>query len=181
MRNESVSTHSRLGNLVVTFSNDEGSTVGVEFSSTTQQTATAIFGVCASAIGSGTGRLVSSTSPGDTEVNSTDGGDNMETRIAVLEADVAHIKNDIASIREDTRKISSDATDAKRDTAVLLQKSVDFDASLSKKPSVDYFDAKFAGLETKISDVKVWILGVLLISFALPTIFFLLNLYLKKG
>ncbi|CAI1926338.1 Uncharacterised protein [Serratia entomophila] len=177
----SASSLDRQGKLLVAYSNDDGSTIGVEFAATTQKAATAVFGICASTFGESTGRLVSTAASSDTLMNSTDGGDNMETRIAVLEADVAHIKNDIASIKEDTRKISSDATDAKRDTAVLLQKSVDFDSSLSKKPSVDYFEAKFASIETKISDVKTWMLGVLLISFAMPTIFFLINLYLKKG
>ena len=170
----------RKGKLVVAFSNDEGSSIGVEFASTTQKTATAIMGICASNIGDRTGRLVTSSSSSDNLENPSDGGDNMEKRLAVLEAEVAHIKSGIAEIKEDTRKISFDATEAKRDTAVLLQKSLDFDASLSKKPSVDYFDAKFSGLETKISDVKTWLLGVLLLSFAMPTIFFLLNLYLKK-
>lgn len=168
------------GKLVVSFSDDEGSSVGVEFSSTTQETATAVMGICASTFGDQTGRLVTTSSSGDTLANSFDGGDDMEKRLAVLEAEVAHIKSSIGEIKEDTRKISSDSTDAKRDTAVLLQKSLDFDASLSKKPSVDYFDAKFAGLETKISDVKSWLLGILLVSFALPIIFFLINLSLRR-
>lgn len=116
-----------------------------------------------------------------TNGSTDDGGDNMESRITALETDVANIKISISDIKEDTRKISSDATDAKRDTAVLLQKTLDFDASLSKKPSVDYFETKFLGLETKISEVKTWVLGVLLASFAMPTIFFLINLYLRKS
>lgn len=109
------------------------------------------------------------------------GGGDMLTRIVKLESDVGHIKDNTLFVRDQMLKVSSDASDAKRDTAVLLQKSVDFDASLSKKPSTDYFDAKFASMETKISDVKVWVLGIFLLSIAIPIITFLLNLYLKKA
>ncbi len=135
MRKESVGAHNKLGNLIVTYSNDEGGTIGVEFSSTTQQVATEIFRVCASTIGENTRKLVSSTSPGDTTINSTDGGDNMESRLAVLESDVAHIKVDITDIKVDNRKSSSDTADIKKDVAVILQKLVDIDDKLSKKPS----------------------------------------------
>ena len=53
----------RKGKLVVAFSNDDGASVGVEFASTTQKTATAIMGICASTIGDRTGRPVTSPCP----------------------------------------------------------------------------------------------------------------------
>ena len=171
------------GKLVIAYSDKNGSTVGLEFSSVASSQATLLMKACSVAASDKEKRIVTSVVMDDTEIIQTtdDGGDDMDKRLAVLEAEVAHIKSSMAGIKEDTRKISSDSTDAKRDTAVLLQKSLDFDASLSKKPSVDYFEAKFSALETKIADVKVWMLGVLLASLAMPTIFFLINLYLKKG
>lgn len=123
------------GKLTVTYSNSEGSGLGMEFYSTTRQTATAIFGVCASAIGTDKGSLVSFSSSGDTNENSSDGGDNMDKRIAVLESDVAHIKSDISDLKTDQRKATSDISDAKKDIAVVLQKLLDIDEKLSKKPS----------------------------------------------
>ncbi|EJI5002495.1 hypothetical protein OEE08_004932 [Escherichia coli] len=172
------------GKLVIAYSDKNGSTVGLEFSSVASSQATLLMKACSVAASDKEKRIVTSVVMDDTEIiqtTSDDGGDDMDKRLAVLEAEVAHIKSSMAGIKEDTQKISSDSTDAKRDTAVLLQKSLDFDASLSKKPSVDYFEAKFSALETKIADVKVWMLGVLLASLAMPTIFFLINLYLKKG
>lgn len=172
------------GKLLIAYSDKNGSTVGIEFSAVASSQATLLMGACSVAASGKEKRIVTSAALDDTEIiqtTSDDGGDDMDKRLAVLEAEVAHIKSSMAEIKEDTRKISSDSAEAKRDTALLLQKSLDFDASLSKKPSVDYFEAKFSGLETKIADVKVWMLGVLLVSFAMPTIFFLINLYLKKA
>ncbi|ELY2059347.1 TPA: hypothetical protein LTW44_003219 [Enterobacter hormaechei] len=59
----------------------------------------------------------------------------MEKRIALLESDVSHIKGDIADIKTDNRKLSSDTSDIRKDVAVILQKLVDIDEKLSKKPS----------------------------------------------
>lgn len=59
----------------------------------------------------------------------------MEKRIAVLESDVAHIKCDIADIKVDNRKLTSDTADVKKDVAVILQKLIDIDDKVSKKPS----------------------------------------------
>lgn len=172
----------KCGTAIVTFSSNEVN-MSMGFDAVPTHYAASVMTALATISRRSTPVVVKSPSVVDNTTihNSSDGGDDMDKRLAVLEAEVAHIKSSMAEIKEDTRNISSDSTDAKRDTAVLLQKSLDFDASLSKKPSVDYFDAKFSALETKIADVKVWILGVLLASFAMPTIFFLLNLYLKKG
>lgn len=64
-----------------------------------------------------------------------DGGDNMERRIAVLEADVDNIKNSVSDLKIDQRKAASDISDIKKDVAVMLQKLVDIDDKISKKPS----------------------------------------------
>lgn len=173
---------SKCGTAIVTFSSNEVN-MSMGFDAVPTHYAASVMTALATVSNGKTPVVVKNPSVVDNTTinNSSDGGDDMDKRLVVLEAEVAHIKSSIAEIKEDTRRISSDATDAKRDTAVILQKSLDFDASLSKKPSVDYFDAKFSGLETKIADVKVWMLGVLFASFAMPTIFFLINLYLRKG
>ncbi|MDH1086346.1 hypothetical protein N5C79_07600 [Pantoea brenneri] len=174
MQNESVGAHSKRGNLAVTYSNDEGGVVGVEFSSTTQQAATAIFGICASAMGEGTRKLVSSASSGDTKKNTPDGGDNMERRIAVLEADVAHIKSDVAELKSDQKLLVTGVADLKSDVKVMIQQLTDISSKLSEKSSKDNVD-------TKVGEIKIWMLGLLFLSVAMPTIFFLINLYLKKS
>ncbi|WP_446027846.1 hypothetical protein [Lelliottia amnigena] len=161
------------GKLVVAFSDDDGASVGVEFASTTQKTATAIMGICASTIGDRTGRLVTSSSSGDTLENSTGGGDNMEKRLAVLEAEVAHIKNDISDIKIEQRTIAANAASASSDIKVVLQKLIDIDTNLSSKAGKDF-------VESTVSGMKVWLLGILLLSIAMPVISFLLSLYLKK-
>ena len=102
-----------------------------------------------------------------------DGGDNMEYRIAVLETDVARIKSDISDIKTDQRIIASDAASASSDIKVVLQKLIDIDANLSTKAGKDY-------VESAVSGMKVWLLGILLLSIAMPIITFLINLYLKK-
>ncbi|WP_308891029.1 hypothetical protein [Enterobacter hormaechei] len=41
----------------------------------------------------------------------------------------------MADIKTDNRKLSSDTSDIRKDVAVILQKLVDIDEKLSKKPS----------------------------------------------
>ena len=142
-------TAEKRGKLLVAFSDDDGSSVGVEFSSTTQKNATAIMGVCVSTFGEDAGRVVTSSNSGDTSENSSDGGDNMDKRIAVLESDVAHIKSDITDIKVDNRKSSSDTADIKKDVAVILQKLIDIDEKVSKKPSTSEMTAAIASAVNK--------------------------------
>lgn len=124
-----------VGKLILAFSDPSGSSVGVEFSSTTQKQATAIMGICASTFGDSTSRLVTSSSTSDTSSKSSDGGNDMEKRIAILEAEVAHIKSGVADLKDDAKKIRDDVAATSRDMAVVLQKLVDIDGNLSKKAS----------------------------------------------
>lgn len=65
------------------------------------------------------------------------GGDNMlEARVAKLEANVEDIKANLAEARADIRDLRNAVADTKRDVAVILQKQVDIDDKLSKKPSL---------------------------------------------
>lgn len=139
------------GTLLVTYSNNEGSSVGVEFSSATQEAATQIFGVCASALGSQPRKLVSTASSSNTEKKSADGGDNMEKRLAVLEVEVSYIKNDVSELKKSATAIESTVNSIDKNMAVVLEKLTTIKAEIDKKPSND-------AVEKKISDAKLAVL-----------------------
>lgn len=139
------------GKLLVTYSNSEGSSVGVEFSSATQEAATQIFGVCASALGSQPRKLVSTASSGNTEKKSDGGGDNMEKRLAVLEVEVSHIKTDVSELKKSSASIESTVNSIDKNMAVVLEKLTTIKAEIDKKPSSDTVDKK-------ISDAKLAVL-----------------------
>lgn len=145
------------GKLVVAFSDNKGSSIGVEFSSTTQKSATTIMGICTSALGGEAGKLVTSTSSSDTSSRSSGGGDNMETRLSVLEAEVSHIKTDVADIKSDLKKVQTETSNLSRDVAVILQKVVDIDSNISKKPSSSEMTAAIASATNK---QIIWTIGI---------------------
>lgn len=65
------------------------------------------------------------------------GGDDMlEARVAKLEANVEDIKANLAEARADIRDLRNAFADTRRDVAVILQKQIDIDEKLSKKPSL---------------------------------------------
>lgn len=97
----------------------------------------------------------------------------METRIAVLEAEVGHIKHDVSDIKSEIKGIATNTSNATSDIKVMLQKLIDIDANLTTKAGKDFVTAKVDG-------VKSWLLGILFLSIAMPVITFLINLYLKK-
>ncbi|HFG4793923.1 TPA: hypothetical protein ACIVHZ_005000 [Salmonella enterica subsp. enterica serovar Thompson] len=94
------------------------------------------------------------------------GGAMLEARVAKLEADVENIKTNLAEARSDIRELNKNYASIKTDVSVLLQKTVEIDTALSKKPTAD--------------SLKVWFLTILLFSVAMPVITFLINLYIKK-
>ncbi len=98
----------------------------------------------------------------------------MERRIAVLETQVAHIQSDVAEIKSDQKIIISGMSELKTDVKLLIQQHADISEKLTNKASKDNVD-------TKVSELKVWMLLLLLLSIAMPIISFLLNLYLKKS
>ncbi|MCE1480447.1 hypothetical protein LWU78_10800 [Enterobacter hormaechei] len=101
------------------------------------------------------------------------GGNMLEARVAKLEADVENIKVNLSEARMDIRELTKSSAFIKTDISTALQKLKNIDEKLSSKASKDFVDSK-AG------DIKVWMLGLLLLSIAMPIIMFLLNLYLKK-
>lgn len=65
------------------------------------------------------------------------GGNGMlEVRVAKLEANVEDIKANLAEVRADVRDLRNSSAQTSRDVAVILQKQVDIDEKLSKKPSL---------------------------------------------
>jgi hypothetical protein len=79
-----------------------------------------------------------------------DGGDHMlEARVARLEADVENIKTNLSEARSDIARLRDTSADTSRDVAVVLQKIVDVDEKLSKKPSKSEVDASIAAAVNK--------------------------------
>lgn len=106
--------------------------------------------------------------------NGGGGGDMLEARVAKLEADVENIKTNLSEARMDIRELTKNSASTKTDVSTILQKLVDIDEKLSNKAGKEFVNTTVAGL-------KVWMLGILLLSIAMPVITFLLNLYLKKS
>lgn len=98
----------------------------------------------------------------------------LEARVAKLEADVENIKTNLMETRADIRDLTKNSASTKTDVSTILQKLVDIDEKLSNKAGKDFVDVKVGGL-------KIWMLGILLLSIAMPVISFLLNLYFKKS
>ncbi|HIA5714224.1 TPA: hypothetical protein ACWQQG_000986 [Yersinia enterocolitica] len=123
------------------------------------------------------GNLVEPFSSGDHTL-SHDGGngggnDMIEARVAKLEADVENIKINLSEARSDIRDLKITAAETGKDVGIILQKLVDIDEKVSNKAGKDF-------VNSKTGEIKVWMLGILLLSIAMPVIMFLLNLYLKK-
>ncbi|WP_228726158.1 hypothetical protein [Klebsiella pneumoniae] len=64
------------------------------------------------------------------------GGNVIEARVAKLESDVENIKTNLAEARADIRDLRTSLDKTNRDVAVILQKQIDIDDKLSKKPSL---------------------------------------------
>ncbi|SXC00184.1 Uncharacterised protein [Klebsiella pneumoniae] len=97
----------------------------------------------------------------------------LEARVAKLEADVENIKTNLAEARVDIRELVGTSSTTKTDVSTILQKLVDIDEKIGSKAEKDFVDSQVSGL-------KVWMLGILLLSIAMPVITLLINLYMKK-
>jgi len=162
----------RNGIVSLSFSGENGSFR--QFFSSSQEDAVSIFAACLHVSEASTPLLVSAPHMDDIVCNKpiTGGGDNMEKRLAVLEAEVSHIKADITEIKSDQRNLISGMADIKADVKVIIQKVLDINGKISTKASEDF-------VEKKAGQIKIWMLGLLLVSIAMPAISFLLNLYLE--
>ncbi|HAT2304003.1 TPA: hypothetical protein I8172_004934 [Citrobacter freundii] len=56
-------------------------------------------------------------------------------QVAKLQSDVENIKSNLSETRADVSRLRESSADTARDVAVVLQKIVDVDEKLSKKPS----------------------------------------------
>lgn len=101
------------------------------------------------------------------------GGNMLEARVAKLEADVENIKINLSEARSDIRGLVNTSSATKTDVSTILQKLVDIDDKISGKAGKDFVDSQ-------VSALKVWMLGILLLSIAMPVITLLINLYMKK-
>ena len=147
------------GKLLIAYSDNNGSTIGVEYASVASTQANFLMGVSSVAASDKQKRIVTSSALGNTDETETtnDGGDDMEKRIAVLEAEVAHIKSDVAELKGDVKKIRDDVATTTRDMAVVLQKLVDIDANLLKKPSTSEMSSAISSAANK---QICWTIGV---------------------
>lgn len=101
------------------------------------------------------------------------GGNMIEARVAKLEADVENIKVNLSEARADIRELTNNSASTRTDVSTILQKLVDIDEKITGKAGKDFVDSQVSGL-------KVWMLGILLLSIAMPVITLLVNLYMKK-
>ncbi|NMR48549.1 hypothetical protein HCO47_10630 [Citrobacter braakii] len=97
----------------------------------------------------------------------------LEARVAKLEADVENIKTNLSETRLDIRGLVSTSSATKTDVSTILQKLVDIDEKITGKAGKDF-------VNSQVSALKVWMLGILLLSIAMPVITLLINLYMKK-
>ncbi|EOG2800383.1 hypothetical protein AB8F75_03265 [Salmonella enterica] len=143
----------KTGKLLVAFSDDEGSSVGLEFAATSQKTATAIMSICCSTFGDDKGRLVTTSNSSDTLDKSSDGGDNMEKRLAILENEVAHIKGDVSELKSTANTVNLTVNSIDKNMAVVLERLEFIKDSLAKKPNTETVDRKIS--ESKVSQI-IW-------------------------
>lgn len=65
----------------------------------------------------------------------------MEKRVAVVETEVAYIKSGVAELQIASKELSVNMADSRKDIAVILQKMVDVERYLSKKPDSNEMSA----------------------------------------
>lgn len=84
------------------------------------------------------------------------GGDMLEVRVAKLEANVEDIKANLAVARADVSAVRDTCADIDRDVAVILQKQVDIDEKLSKKPSLSEMNS---AISSAVNKQIAWTVG----------------------
>lgn len=89
----------------------------------------------------------------------SDGGDNMDKRLAVLEAEVAHIKTDVSDTKRSVSSIETTVNTVDKNLAVIMVKLDNITEALSKKPSSDAVDKKIS--EAKLAQI-IWTIGSVL-------------------
>ncbi|HFP9395711.1 TPA: hypothetical protein ACHOZE_004408 [Raoultella ornithinolytica] len=149
-------TSKSTGTLHIAYSNASGSTVGVTFSDATEAHATAIIMASTTVVGHYNAELKTLTKKSG---KAASGGDSMEQRLAVLEAEMAHLKSDVSDLKKLTSSIESTVNSVDKNIAIVMVKLDSIDDSLSKKPSSDAVDKKIA--EAKVSQI-IWTIASVL-------------------
>ncbi|EHM0711554.1 hypothetical protein JDT53_20875 [Escherichia coli] len=80
----------------------------------------------------------------------------LETRVAKLEANVEDIKANLAEARADIRDLRTDMSKTSRDVAVILQKQLDIDEKLAKKPSLSEMQS---AISSAVNKQIAWTVG----------------------
>lgn len=142
----------KTGNAVVTFTSEDVN-LSMGFESVTQQDAVVVMSALSCVSLKNTSVIVKDGSVVDNKDNTnlSDGGDNMETRLAVLETEVAHIKNDVSDLKSKASSIEATVNSVDKNIAVILEKLDGIKDSVSKKPSTD-------AVEKRISEAKLAII-----------------------
>ncbi|EAM2888737.1 hypothetical protein C5V99_08605 [Salmonella enterica] len=73
----------------------------------------------------------------------------LEVRVAKLESNVEDIKANLSEARADIRDLRNISSETSRDVAVILQKQIDIDEKLSKKPSISDMDRAISSAANK--------------------------------
>lgn len=174
-------TPEKTGELHIYFSDTPGSSAGVKFAATTPAQAVALMRVCGSSLGYGTGTVVTSAGLRDTPDKSSDGGDNMEKRLTVLETDVSHIKKDVGELKSDVSVLVDKFQSLDKNMATAVTKlDVKLDAiteSLANKPSIDAVENRISKAQLS---VILWVPSIITAIAAIITGFYKLVVFLDK-
>lgn len=87
------------------------------------------------------------------------GGEMLEVRVAKLESNVEDIKANLSEARADIRDLRNMSSSTCRDVAVILQKQIDIDEKLSKKPSISDMSAS---ISTAANKQIIWTVSVMI-------------------
>ncbi|EKE6304156.1 hypothetical protein OWC81_003803 [Salmonella enterica subsp. enterica serovar Schwarzengrund] len=82
----------------------------------------------------------------------------LEVRVAKLESNVEDIKANLSEARVDIRALRNTSSGTSRDVAVILQKQLDIDEKLSKKPSISDMDR---AISTAANKQIIWTVSVM--------------------
>lgn len=133
------------GNVIVRYTDSEASW-NVGFETVSQQHAIAFVSALATQAQKTTPVVVSQAVVADNthNTNQTNGGDNMDKRIAILEVEVAYIKKDVSEVKDSVSKIDSTVASLDKNMALVLEKLNTIKESVDKKPSTESVDKKIS-------------------------------------
>lgn len=155
------------GILGVSFMNSEGS-LNQFFSSVSQHDACSVFASCVGISSGLTPMLASKRHKDDTKfiISSSDGGDDMEQRLSILETKVSHIEAGVSDLKASLSKIDTTLSSIDKGFAVMSSNIENISCSISKMPTSDSIDKKIS--EAKVSQI-LWTIGSMLTLISIAT------------